>query len=306
MGFVKKEFFSNEEKKLFILLMGELKINQSEAQKLIDTGRVFIDSKPIIDKSAVIKGKYEVVVFEPNSQNLKPIFETEDFAIFDKPSGIIVHPRNRFCNYSMLDEIRALYGNEANIVHRIDKETSGLLLVSKNRDSEKILKSMFEQKVIEKRYFALAKGKIEKSIVIDEPIKKNRDFKEIRLKVLIDTNGKPAKTIIHPIKYFEKIDATFIEALPITGRQHQIRAHLFHVKHPIVGDPIYGVDTEIAAKYLDKKLSVKDRIKYTGAKRLLLHSYYIGFDYNRSKYKIYSKDNFFKYIKNYFSLDFTF
>jgi len=292
LGFVIKEFYADYEIKLFIWLMKNLNISQADAQKIIDTKKIFQNRKVITDKSATIKGKFEVLIFEPNSKGLKPTFETKDFAIFDKPSGIIVHPRNRLTKYSLLDEVRALYGSDANIIHRIDKETSGLLLVSKNKNAEKYLKNLFEKKEVKKSYLALAKGKIENSLIIDEPIKKNRDFSKIRLKVLIDPSGKKAKTIITPIRYYPSINATLINAIPLTGRQHQIRVHLFHVKHPIVGDPIYGVKTETAIKYLDKKLTLKERVEKTGAPRLMLHSNYIEFVYKNTTYKIFSKYNF--------------
>jgi len=292
LGFVLKKFFIEKETKIFLFLMNRLNVSQSEAQKMIDTNKIYQNKKLIKDKAAFVKGEIEVLLFEPNPKGERPIFFTKDFAIFDKPSGVMVHPKNRLTHYSFLDEIRALYGKEANITHRIDKETSGLLLVSKNKKAEKILKSSFENKQITKRYLAFVRGKIEKELIIDEPIKKNRDFSKIRLKVVIDKTGKYAKTIIKPIKYFPLKDITLIEATPLTGRQHQIRIHLFHVKHPVVGDPIYGVDTKIAIKYLDKELNEKERIYYTGANRLMLHANYLEFEYDKNRYKIYSKYDF--------------
>jgi len=283
--------------------MRNLNISQGTAQKMIDTKKVYQQNRPITDKKATVKGKIEILLFEPTSKGLKPIFKTKDFAIFDKPSGVIVHPRNRNTSYSILDEARKHLGSEANVIHRIDLETSGLLLVSTHKKAEKFLKQSFEAKNVKKGYLALTRGKIENELFIDEPIKKNRDFSTIRLKVLIHHDGKPAQTIIKPLKYFPKIDATLVEALPLTGRQHQIRAHLFHVKHPIVGDPIYGVETEIAIKYLDRKLSGKERIKYTGAKRLLLHANWIEFNYNKTKYKIFSKYDFLSEVENLSKLE---
>ena len=302
MPFIFKTFYAKEETKLFLFLMKNLNISQAKAQKMIDTKKVYQNNKPIVDKKATIKGKIDILLFEPHSKGLKPIFETKEFAIFDKPSGVLVHPRNRTTPYSLLDEVRRCFGKDANIIHRIDKETSGLVLVSKNRKTEKILKTAFENKKVKKGYLALAKGQISSSIFIDEPIKKNRDFSNIRLKVLIDSSGKKAQTIINPLKYFPKIDATLVEALPLTGRQHQIRAHLFHVKHPIVGDPIYGIETKYAIKYLDKELSKKDRISITGASRLMLHANWIEFNFKNCSYKIFSKiefeNNFINYLKN--------
>jgi len=109
--------------------------------------------------------------------------------------------------------------------------------------------------------------------------------------VIIDQKGKYAKTAFTPIYYDYDRDITLIEALPQTGRQHQIRVHLYHAGFPIIGDPIYGVDFKIADAYLNKNLSIEDRIKYTGAKRLMLHAHSLEFEY-KNLYKIISKSSF--------------
>ncbi len=267
--------------------MRGLDISQKEAQKLIDTGRVLQNGDVISDKGAVVQGEIEVIVFEPVSRGIAPLFETKDFALFDKPSGVMVHPRNRKSHYSLIDEVRSCYGKEANITHRLDKETSGLVLVSKNKEAEKRLKGMFEAKEIKKRYLALVRGDLSQELFIDAPIKLNRDYSAIKLKVFIDPTGKPAQTIIRPLKRFGS--ATLIEAEPLTGRQHQIRIHLFHVKHPIVGDPIYGVSTQDAIAYLDGVMSKEGRIRITGAPRLMLHAYALDFSYRDTRYKLFSK-----------------
>ncbi|WP_197972090.1 RluA family pseudouridine synthase [Nitrosophilus labii] len=296
MAFVFKRFFVEKEIKLFLYLMKNLGITQGQAQKMIDTKKIYQNGLPITDKKATVKGELDILIFEPSTKGLKPIFKTKDFAIFDKPSGVIVHPRNRKTSYSILDEARKCFGKDANVIHRIDMETSGLLLVSANKKAEKYLKQSFEDKRVKKGYLALTKGKISNNLFIDAPIKKNRDFSKIRLKVLIDPKGKPAQTIIKPIRYYPSINATLVEAIPLTGRQHQIRAHLFHVKHPIVGDPIYGVSTEIAIRYLDRLMDERERIETTGHKRLMLHAKWLEFDFMETVYKIYSKIDFEKEI----------
>lgn len=270
--------------------MRSLGIGQNSAQKLIDSGRVLQDGKVINDKAAVVDKAVDVIVFEPASQGLKPLFVAKDFAIFDKPSGIMVHPRNRKSGYTLIDEARHFFGQEANITHRIDKETSGLVLVSRHKEAEIQIKQMFEHKKIQKSYLALVRGIVEKELFIDAPIAKNRDYSSVKLKVLIDEKGKSAQTIIKPLRHYE--DMTLVEAIPLTGRQHQIRAHLFHVKHPIVGDPIYGVPTDVAIAYLDGKLSENERLRYTKAPRLMLHAYSLRFGYNDTTYHIVSKQDF--------------
>ncbi len=219
---------------------------------------------------------------------MKALLEFEDFAVFDKPSNLMVHPISKKTEYSLLDEIRYHFGENANLAHRIDAETSGLVLVSKNKKSELILKKMFEEKKYKKLYFALVEGKIEKSIKIDSGIKKEKG--NIGVKMMTTDDGKDSHTTINPIKYYEDRNQSLVEALPLTGRQHQIRVHLNSIGHRIVGDPIYGVSEKVADDYLCKKLSREDRIELTGAFRLWLHAAYLEFEYKKVTYKLFSKN----------------
>ena len=267
-----------------------------EAQRWIDKKRLSCNGHIIIKKNFELFGNIEVAIFTPNTKDLKPIFQSNDFAIFDKPSGVLVHPSSRLTEYSLTHEAKFLFGKNANITHRIDKETSGLVIVSKNKKVEIDIKSLFEDRKIKKGYIALVRGKIDKELFIDAPIAKNREFSQIKLKVQISNDGKASQTIIKPIEYFNELNQTIVEALPLTGRQHQIRVHLFHVKHPIVGDPIYGIDFEHANKYLNGNLNEKDRIKITGSNRLMLHANWIEFNY-KNRYKIYSQEDIYKLFK---------
>jgi len=292
LAFVKKKFFIENKVKIFLFLMNKFSISQREAQKWIDKKRVKVNGKILTKKGALIEGEVEVSLYKPSPIGLKPIFETEDFALFDKPSGLLVHPKNRQTLHSLTDDVRYLFGDEANITHRIDKETSGLVLCSKNKESERYFKRAFEKREIKKGYLAYVKGYIQKEFLIDAPILKNREYGDIKLKVTIDNRGKRAITKIKPISYFQKYDVTLIEAIPYTGRQHQIRAHMFHVKHPILGDPIYGVDFKTAQRYLDGDMSLEERIEKSGASRLYLHAYWLEFKYKDLIYKLYSKMDF--------------
>lgn len=293
MAFEKVDFFIENEVRAFRFVMDVLSCPMREAQRYIDKQRLFCEDKIVKGKSDLITGNISLVIFKPNTKGLKPIFSTPDFALFDKPSGLLVHPKNRNTPYSLTDEVKHNFGTNANIVHRIDKETSGLVLAAKHRKAEIYFKNSFQTKDIKKGYLAIVKGKIDKELFIDEPIKINRDYSKIKIKVFIDKTGKEAKTIIKPIKYNSKSDTTLVKALPLTGRQHQIRVHLFHVKHPILGDPIYGTDYQTASDYLDGILDEEFRVKLTGAKRLMLHANWIDFYYNDIRYKLYSKSSFY-------------
>ena len=274
-----KKFHVQRKVKAFKFLMDYFQLSMKEAQRWIDKKRVYQNGQIVIQKSLEISGEIEVIVFEACSRGLSPLFETGDFAIFDKPSGLLIHPANRFTEYSLTHEIKHRYGNSANITHRIDKETSGLVVVAKHKKAEKGIKKLFEERRVQKSYLAYVKGKINNPMTIDAPIMKNREFDVIKLKVQIAEEGKSSQTIIEPICYHDGTDISLIKATPLTGRQHQIRVHMFHVEHPIIGDPIYGVATHVADAYLNKRLSQEERVKQTGAKRLMLHAQTIGFQY---------------------------
>jgi len=280
MGFVVKEF-EIKDKKILDFLVKDLGFSIREAKRAIDRGRVSLNGKRITEKGARGSGILKCIVFEPNGYGLKPIFETTHFAVFDKPSGVAIHPKKLANTKSLLDDVRALYGSEANLVHRLDKETSGLVIASKNKFAESVLKQMFQNKEVNKKYLALVKGHIEKELTIKKSILANKD-ENIKVKVLIHPEGKESITIIKPVKKIK--ENTLVECIPLTGRQHQIRVHLFSIGHPIVGDPLYGVDNSFADRYLNKQVSDEERIKVTGAKRLMLHAYKLEFEFMNSKY----------------------
>ncbi len=290
MPFVLKKFKIKEEnKKIQQFLIDDAKLNISISQKMLAKGRVFDDDNKVLQNGQKVKGEYiQVAMFEGQTRGLKPIFNTDDFAIFDKPSGVIVHPTSRNTEYSLLDEIRYHFGENANLAHRIDQETSGLVLVTKNKYSDMILKEMFENKQYKKHYLAFVKGEITEDIKIDIGIKKATNSK-IGVKMMVSLDGKESCTYIKPLSYDKEKNQTLVRATPITGRQHQIRVHLESIGHSIVGDPIYGVDEDISDKYLLKQLSLEERLKTIGYERLLLHANYLEFNYKENNYRIYSK-----------------
>ncbi len=289
MAYVTKKFFQKELKKTFKVLMDELDISIHEAQKIVDRKRVFVDGVLLEEKSGEIQGEIEVVVFQPNPVGLKPVFETEDFAVFEKPSGLLVHPRKREEVQTLNDDIKYLFGKDANAVHRIDKGTSGLIVISKNKKSEVELKQLFEDKKVYKEYVALVYGKVENSLEIDEKLLVDLPSSKIRIKVHVHENGKNSFTKIEPIEYDEKNNVTLVKAIPKTGRQHQIRAHLFHVEHFIIGDTLYGLNEDLAEEYLDGIMSLEKSFELTRAYRLLLHANRISFRYKDIEYDIVSK-----------------
>ncbi len=291
MPFVKRPFKIEKPIKAFLFIMKQFNFTQGESQRLIAKGRILIDGKSIYNTGATISGDIEVVYFEPKSRGLKPIFVDKNFLVYDKPSGVLVHPNTMSTEYSMLDEVRTHSGQNANGTHRIDMETSGLFLASRDKDAERLLKGSFEKKLIKKSYLAWVRGRVEEPFVVEEPICIRKDYSSNKHKVKICKNGKYSKTEFNIIYYDKELDTTLIEAIPLTGRLHQIRLHLFHVKRKILGDPIYGTSFNIATKYLEGRITEEERFRETGARRLMLHANSLEFTYE-NKYKIYSKFNF--------------
>ena len=273
-----------------------------EAQRLIDKDRLICDGEVVSEKNALLSGEICLIEYETNPRGLKPIFECDKFAVFDKPSGVLSHPNGRHCEYSLNDEIWSLYGREASVAHRLDCETSGLIVVGKDKNAVVNLKKLFENRQVYKSYVALAQGKISEILRIEANMDLANDYDDVKMRMRICEDGKSAVTEILPIEYFADIDATLVRAVPLTGRQHQIRLHLFHVEHKILGEPLYGLSRLQIEKILDKEMSESERILTTGTPRLLLHADEISFKFDGVEYKIKSKfdakEEFYKLVKH--------
>jgi len=299
VAYVRKKTKITKEIIAYKFLIDEYGCSMREAQKWIDKKRVYIDGKILQKKNSLLKGIVDVIIFEPRSNGLNPIVETPYFVVFDKPSGLLIHPNKLSKEPSLNDDIKFLFGNNANVTHRIDKETSGLVLVSKDKKTEISLKKSFENREICKEYLALVEGKIDKEILIDERLIVGVKTSLIRIKSHVGHGGKIAKTKIIPIFYNRAKDTTFVKAIPFTGRTHQIRVHLFHMKHRIIGDPIYGVDESFTDRYLDNEVESNERLQVTGGNRLLLHADKLSFEFDELRYNIKSKINFKEIVDEY-------
>jgi 23S rRNA pseudouridine1911/1915/1917 synthase len=282
--FVKKKFIAKTKQRAFLYLMKELGYTQKEAQRLIAKGRLLVDGEPMVKSGDEIEGEFEFIYFEPITQGLQPTLVEKEFVVFDKPSGVLIHPQNRNTPYSLIDELKYQFGKDANIAHRIDQETSGLVLCARNKTSEREIKMMFQERDMQKTYLGLVHGKFAKELRVDAPLLRAEDESAIvRMVVKVDNKGKKSQTSFKPLEYFDELDMTLVACKPHTGRQHQIRVHLFHVKHPIVGDPIYGQSEEDIVKFLDKQLTPAQRVAKSGASRLLLHA-------SRLEFSLYGKE----------------
>lgn len=290
--------FVKEKQKAVLFLIRELGYSQRESQRFISKGRILVDGKKMIKTAGEIEGEFEFIYFEPITKGLVPNHIDEEFVLFDKPSGVLIHPQTIKTPYSLIDELKYQFGRDANIAHRIDQETSGLVLCAKNKVSERDIKMMFQEREMQKKYLALVHGEFKESICVEAPLLRKQDESAVvRMIIDVHEDGKASKTDFKPLEYFPKLNMTLVECSPYTGRQHQIRVHLFHVEHPIVGDPIYGQTKEDFVRHLDKDLSPQERIEKSGASRLLLHANELQFELYGNKYHFVSKVDFMDEVK---------
>ena len=295
MSYCKKSFVIEKPERVIYFLMRNLNISIQEASKMVDKNRVVLNGKTTSTKKPV-SGKIEVIVYEPKDLDLMPIFETDSFAVFEKPSGMLVHPNGFDSKNTLIDSAKVLFGKSAQIVHRLDRSTSGLVIVAKNSKSDSELKDLFASGVVKKEYLLYAKGLVKKERLIDAPILAGNYELNHRLglpKVMgrVSSSGKPSRTMVYPIRYIKEHNCTLIRAVPATGRTHQIRIHLAHIGHAILGDCLYGAGVDVAHSCLDRVLKGDERVKKCGANRVMLHASALSFFY-QSNYFIVSKTPF--------------
>ncbi|GAA7156073.1 RNA pseudouridine synthase [Helicobacter pylori] len=279
MPFVEEEFEILKPIKALFFVHDVLKCSLKEAQRHLDKQHLK-QNQQAVRKSQMIQGVVSLIHFRPNEKTQALVFETKDFGVFDKPPQVYTHPKGYFYHESLLDCIQSHFGKNAHPAHRLDYETSGLVLAGKTLQSAKDLKALFMQKKVKKTYLALVHGLVDRSIVIDKPILTPQNIqKDLRIRSKISPLGKPSTTLVEPLSYNPFLDISLLKITPITGRTHQIRLHLSSVNHRIVGEGLYGVIDENAREYLQLK-------RENNAPLLMLHATSLEFEFKGAIYKI--------------------
>lgn len=227
-------------------------LTRSAAQRLIETGFVKVNGAEKKAKYVVRAGDRITVELPPPEPvelaaediPLDVVYEDADIAVINKPAGMVVHPApgnpsGTLVNALMfrLKDLSGIGGElRPGIVHRIDKDTSGLLVVAKNDMAHNFLASELKTHSVERTYYALAEGNFrEDSGTVDAPIARHRTD---RKRMAVTEGGREAVTHWRVLERFGSV--TFLEVELETGRTHQIRVHMAHISHPLVGDPVYG------------------------------------------------------------------
>ncbi len=233
-------------------LAEELDISRSTVKKMIDEGFVLVNGKEVkaslilseADELFVKDGFIKEASFEAEDIPINIVYEDDDLLVINKKSGMVVHPGNGNTSGTLVNALMHYTKNLSNkeafrpgIVHRIDKDTSGLMLVAKNDKAHDILAEGFKNKTIKREYIALVCGVIgEDSGVIDAPI--GRDAKDRKKMCVTSENSKKAVTHFKVLKRYEHY--TLLRLILDTGRTHQIRVHMKYIGHPVYNDPVYG------------------------------------------------------------------
>ncbi|MDR3195716.1 MAG: RluA family pseudouridine synthase [Endomicrobium sp.] len=249
--------------------------SRSYFQKLIDKRKIFVNDKPVLASHKLKRG--DIVSFEfgaeeklkiaPEKMNLDIIYEDNDIVIVNKRPGIVVHPSYGHPSGTLLNALMAHSKGKYNpyLVHRLDKDTSGLIIFAKNEKSKISISKQFQKRAVKKIYLAAVKGAVVENMGrIEAPLGRSPQNRKI-----ISVNPLAKKMAVSEFKVLARRDGyALVEVRIITGRTHQIRSHMKYINHPVLGDQQYG-GSEV---FIDGK-------KYS---RQMLHAYNVAFTHPRT------------------------
>lgn len=289
---------AHKEKRLDVVLSQVFpNISRSKIQSLLKDKKIMVNGQYLKAKSLVEGGEEVILHLEkgeatsqdkPQALPLEILYEDDDILIINKKAGMVVHPgagnpHNTLINallfhFPLLKEV-----DRAGIVHRLDKETSGALIIAKNAHSQKDLQAQFAQRTVLRQYHALVVGRLISGQAINMPIGRN-PHNRLKMRVFSTQNmgeesGDEGKEAITHIRVLERFrEHTLLQCELETGRTHQIRVHLQHIHHPIVGDLTYGGRLKIPKQFLPKSETILREFK-----RQALHAYKVGFTHPKTK-----------------------
>lgn len=225
-------------------------LSRSAASRLIEGGKVMVNGLAATKAGHKLRAEDRVEIdYAPGTLlvadiDLPVLYEDKSCVVIDKPSGVLTHSKGAFNPEPTVatwlsHRVKGMTGERAGIVHRLDRATSGVMICAKTPEALSWLQKQFSQRKVKKSYQAVVEGTLtQEQAIIDMPIERNpRKPQTFR----VGSNGKSAVTAYHVLGHNQ--ERSLIELKPTTGRTHQLRVHLAHLKHPIVGDTLYGGKT---------------------------------------------------------------
>lgn len=260
-----------------LILQGNITLRRDNLEQLLND----ISLKVRLGDTFIVRDIPQQTELLPKEMEIEVLFEDDYLLVINKPAGLVVHPgagnyEDTLVNgllHKYKDGLSSINGDvRPGIVHRLDKDTSGVLVVAKDDKTHAILAKQFEEHTIDRNYRALVWGRLrDNSGSIETYIKRSE---QNRLKMAISSKGKLAKTDYQVLDdYLGKL--SLVKLTLHTGRTHQIRVHMSSLGHPVVADSLYGTDL---AKYFNK-LDPDIQVLIKGLKRQALHAYKLGFNH---------------------------
>ena len=254
-----------------------IELSRTYLQKLIGDGFITVNNRIVKASLKLAVGdRVDIVIPPPPPSPLSPeaislsiIYEDEDVLVVDKPAGLTVHPAPGHAEHTLVNAILHHFPHLADIsdslrpgiVHRLDKDTSGVMLVAKNKTAQLNLANQFEERSIKKAYMALVKGRLTpEQGIIEAAI--GRDPRN-RKRMAVVNGGKEARTEYRVVRYID--DYTLLDVAPETGRTHQIRVHLSAIGYPVVGDAVYGAKSPYVSRQFLHACRLGFKLPSTGA-----------------------------------------
>ena len=267
------------------------RLSRARIHRVIAEGRVScrVTGQVLHKKSQRVREGQLLMIRRPapvepvTRRDYEVVWQDESLLVVDKPGGLAVHPSARYIQQTLTAVMREKMGPRHGweMAHRLDRETSGLILFGRHGTSAITLKQAFFTREIDKQYLAIARGKMQHPMRIDVPLGPARDSK-IEIKVgarPLEEGGLPATTLAAPIAHgiFRGQEITLVQIWLLTGRTHQIRAHLDHVGYPLLGDKMYGLDESHFLAIAQGGASPEILEAELGLSRHALHAWRISF-----------------------------
>ncbi|OGR72197.1 MAG: hypothetical protein A2X40_00310 [Elusimicrobia bacterium GWC2_65_9] len=249
-------------------------------QKLIDEGRVFLQDRRAKAASRLAEGQTVLIGYPRTAEPPVPhdtlaiLHQDDSLVVIDKPCGVLSHPTDKVLHNTVTTILARQLGRKVFLAHRLDRETSGALVLALDGACARSLHEQFAGRTVRKEYLAVVFGSVSwKKKILDAPL--GPQGGEIRVRQSVGA-GACAVTEFERLSTDARL--SLVSARPRTGRLHQIRAHLAHLGHPVVGDKLYNGEGEVYMKAVRREVSSAD-LATLGADRQLLHAWRLEFDH---------------------------